>query len=59
VDPIGAFIANLHHLLGHDKAAQIIGVPAGDQASCLLCQYEALPTQQARQAVIDAIGTGE
>jgi hypothetical protein len=56
LDPIGWFIANLHQLIGHDKAAAVCGVPAGDKTYCLICQHEANPTPDSRQAVIDALG---
>lgn len=58
MDPIGWFIATTHQLLGHDKAAAVMGQPPGDKGKCLLCQYEADPTGERRQAVIAAIGTG-
>ena len=60
MDSIGWFIATTHQLLGHDKAAAVIGEPPGDKASCLLCQYEQAPgADQAvlRQGVYDAIGS--
>jgi hypothetical protein len=43
MDTIGRFIATLHNLLGHDKAAAAMGVPAGDKRQCLICQYEQYP----------------
>ena len=58
MDPIGVFIATLHQTIGHDKAAAFIGVPAGDKAACLLCQYEKAPGQPERVAVEQAIGRG-
>ena len=64
MDPIGVFIATLHQTIGHDKAAAFIGVPAGDKAACLLCQYEKAPGreqapgQPKRVAVEQAIGRG-
>jgi hypothetical protein len=57
MDTIGWFIATTHQLLGHDKAAVVLGVPAGDPADCLICQFEDDPSGERRQAVIDAIGT--
>ena len=56
MDPIGAFIATAHQLLGHDVAAAFIGSQSGDKTACLLCQYEKDPTGERRQAVVDAIG---
>ena len=56
MDPIGWFLATTHQMLGHDKAAALIGMPAGDKADCVLCQYEAHPTAERKQAVADAIG---
>lgn len=58
MDSIGWFIATTHQLLGHDKAAAVMGQPPGDKTACVLCQYEAEPTSERRQAVIAAIGTG-
>src|SRR5215471_12859596 len=51
MDSIGWCIANLHQLLGHDKTAIVLGVPAGNKAACLICQYEAEPTDIRRVAV--------
>lgn len=56
MDQIGWFIATIHQMLGHDTGAAWMGVPAGDRAACVLCQYEADPSAERRQAVIDAIG---
>jgi hypothetical protein len=59
VDPIGWYIATTHQLLGHDKAAAVLGQPAGDKAACLLCQYERAPGDEQRRmrpAVEAAIG---
>jgi hypothetical protein len=55
MDTIGWFIATLHNLLGHDKAAAAMGVPAGDKRQCLICQYEQRPDDLKRQAVIRAL----
>jgi hypothetical protein len=55
MDTIGWAIAMLHNLIGHDKAAAALGVPAGDKRACLICQYERNPAGQARQAVITAL----
>jgi len=40
LDTIGWYIVNLHHLLGHNKAAAVLGQPAGDAQRCVLCRYE-------------------
>jgi hypothetical protein len=56
MDAIGLLIARLHQMLGHDKAALVIGGDPGDKAACLLCRHERAPTPESRQAVIDAIG---
>jgi hypothetical protein len=40
MDIYGWFIANLHQLLGHDKAAAALGQPTGDKTACVLCAYE-------------------
>ena len=56
MDPIGAFIATAHQILGHDVTAAVIGAQLGDKTLCLLCQYEKDPTGERRQAVVDAIG---
>lgn len=58
MDTFGWFIATLHQFLGHDKAAAFIGVPAGDKDACLICQYEAHPSEAGRQAVIEALAAG-
>ena len=56
MDPVGWFIATTHSLLGHDKTAACIGVPAGDRQHCLICQYEQRRDPRKHQAVIEAIG---
>jgi hypothetical protein len=43
LDPIGWAIANLHQMLGHDKAAAVLDVPPYDKRDCLICQYEQYP----------------
>ena len=57
MDKIGWFIATMHQMVGHDTAAAFIGFPPGDRSACVMCQYEANPSAERRQAVIDAIGT--
>lgn len=56
MDPIGWFIATTHQILGHDKTAAFINMPSGDKTLCILCRYEAAPSEVNRRAVIDAIG---
>jgi hypothetical protein len=51
----GWFIATLHSMLGHDTAAAFIGVPPGPREDCVICQYEADPTDEKRQAVYTAL----
>ena len=57
LDHIGWYIATLHHLLGHDKAAVVLGQDPGSREGCLICAHEAAPTAGSRAAVIAAIGT--
>lgn len=54
MDTIGWFIANLHQLLGHDKAAAVIGQDPGNQAKCILCAWERGEATKAQ--VEEAIG---
>ena len=55
MDSIGWFIATIHQLLGHDKAALVCGQDPGDKADCLICQYEADPTPERKAAVEHAL----
>jgi hypothetical protein len=55
MDPIGWFIATLHQMLGHDKAAAVAGQPPGDKSACVICAYERQPTAENRQRVVDAL----
>jgi hypothetical protein len=55
MDSIGWFIANTHQLLGHDKAAAVMGMPPGDRERCLICRYERTPSEDNRQAVLIAL----
>jgi hypothetical protein len=59
MDPIGWYIASMHKLLGHDRAAAAMGVPAGSKRDCRLCQYERNPSPAARDAVVRALATQE
>jgi hypothetical protein len=56
MDHVGVFIATLHQMLGHDKAAAFLGMPVepGEQANCVLCLYER--GRATKQEVQDAIG---
>jgi hypothetical protein len=60
MDTIGWFIATLHQMHGHDKAAAVLGMPIAPpgktREDCLICQHEKNPTEATRQAVIDALG---
>jgi len=55
MDAIGWFIATTHQMLGHDKAAVVIGVPPGDAAACVICRYERTRSEEDRQAVVRAL----
>lgn len=55
LDTIGWFIATTHQLLGHNKAAALLGCWPGDKAACVICRYEADPTPERKQAVVDAL----
>ena len=55
LDAIGWFIATTHELIGHDKAAAVLGQAPGDKEGCLICAYERERTPEARAAVIKAL----
>jgi len=55
MDVIGWFMATLHQMLGHVKAAQALGVPPGDPRDCLMCRFEADPTEENKAAVQAAL----
>jgi hypothetical protein len=59
MDAIGWFIAFAHQLLGHDKAAAVIGQPPGDKTACVICRYEAAPTAENRAAVEISLSAGQ
>lgn len=40
LDSVGWFIATTHQLLGHDKAAALIGQPPYNKNTCILCLFE-------------------
>lgn len=54
LDTIGWYIATLHQLLGHRKAAAILGQPIGPAERCVLCLFEAGRASHAD--VIDRLG---
>lgn len=54
MDTIGWFIATLHQLLGHDKAAAVMGQPPYNKNTCILCLYESGKATKAQ--VIERIG---
>jgi len=58
MDTIAWFIATLHSMLGHDKAAAYMNVPAGSKDDCMLCAYERASWAEQltlRSKVIDAM----
>lgn len=55
MDAIGAYIARLHTLLGHDKAAAVIGADPGNKDDCLLCAWDRDPSPERKAAVEDAL----
>lgn len=55
LDPIGWYIANLHSLLGHDKAAAVLGQDPGDKNACVICAYERHPAPASKRAVYRAL----
>lgn len=59
MDVIGWYIANLHHLLGHDKTAAVLGVPPGDKTACVICAFEFDATPERREAVERALAPKE
>lgn len=55
MDGLGWIIATAHTLLGHDKAALVMGVDTGDKSQCLICAYEQDPTPERKRAVEQAL----
>jgi hypothetical protein len=56
VKSLDAFILYLHLMLGHDRAAAYLGVPAYDRAGCALCHPElvnAVTPSEAMRAVAE------
>lgn len=54
MDSVGVYIAQLHQMLGHDKAAQVIGQPPYNPNTCILCLYER--GEATRDDVIERLG---
>ena len=54
LDTIGWYIVNLHQLLGHNKAAAILGQPPYNRDTCILCLYD--KDEVTREQVIERIG---
>lgn len=54
-DSFGWYVATMHQLLGHDKAAAAMGVQPGDKGSCLICAFERDPSPANREAVISVL----
>jgi len=54
LDAIGWYIATLHQMLGHQKAAAVIGEDGGDPTQCILCQYD--KGEATKDEVIERIG---
>lgn len=57
MDIIGWYLATSHQMLGHDKAAALLGVDPGDKTRCILCRFEA--GQASREDVQRQIGQAE
>lgn len=57
MDTIGWFIATLHQIMGHDKAAAVLGQAPYNKNMCILCQYERGDAGITKQMVIDRIGS--
>lgn len=51
MDRIGWYIATIHQLLGHDKAAFVLGVDPDDKAACVICIYEREPTPERKRTI--------
>lgn len=55
MDVIGWYIATLHQLLGHDKAAAYLGQAPYNANTCVLCLFER--GKATREDVINRIGS--
>lgn len=54
LDPIGLMIVTLHKMLGHDKAAIVLGEAPYNKDFCILCRYEKGEVDQ--EAVYERLG---
>lgn len=54
MDTLGWYIATTHQLLGHAKAAVVLGQDPGDPRQCILCRYERGEVDKA--TVIEVLG---
>lgn len=54
MDTIGWYIATTHQMLGHDKAAAVLGQPPLNKNACILCLFER--GKATKDQVIAAIG---
>ena len=54
LDAIGWYIATLHQVLGHAKAAAVLGQPPYNPDTCVLCLHDR--NQATRADVINALG---
>jgi hypothetical protein len=54
LDAIGHYIATLHQIMGHDKAAAVIGQPPYNKDTCIMCLYDR--GQASREDVIERLG---
>jgi hypothetical protein len=54
LDTIGWYIATMHQMLGHHKAAAALGQPPYNPESCILCLYER--GKASREDVIEQLG---
>lgn len=56
LDTVGWYIATLHQMMGHQKAAAVIGEDVGDSTLCILCLYE--KGEATKNEVIERLGVG-
>lgn len=56
MDVLGFYIATLHQMLGHDKAAAVLGQAPYNKNACILCLYE--KGEATKADVIEAVGVG-
>ncbi len=55
MDIFSWYVATMHQLLGHDKAALAMGQDPAPGERCLLCEYEEDPSPERRRAVVAAM----